>query len=68
MARVYREMRAEILDSQDGSRLVAALAIMQQTREFRLIEQDLLKMRQELNNLQNSNNRGDNRPLLGVIK
>ena len=45
MARVYHEMRAGIIDSQDGARLVAALAVMRQTREFQLIEEDLLKMR-----------------------
>jgi hypothetical protein len=63
MSRVYREMRAEIIDSQHGSRLVAALAIMRQTREFQLIEEDLLKMRHELNQLQNRD-----KPMLTVVK
>jgi hypothetical protein len=63
MGRVYREMRSEIIDSQHGSRLVNALAIMRQTREFQLIEQDILTMRNELNQLQNRD-----KPMLTVIK
>jgi hypothetical protein len=63
MGRVYREMRSEIIDSQHGSRLVAALAIMRQTREFQLIEEDLLKMRHELNQLQSRE-----KPMLTSVK
>jgi len=43
---------------------VAALGVMRQTREFQLIEEDLLKMRNELNQLQSRNGK----PMLEVIK
>ena len=64
MGRVYREMRAGIIKTDEGSRLVAALSILRQTREFELIEGDLLQMREELNRLQTRNDK----PLLGVVK
>jgi hypothetical protein len=64
MARVYREMRAGIIDSQDGSRLVAALAIMRQTREFQLVEENMIRMQEQLDQLQSNSNK----PMLKVLK
>jgi hypothetical protein len=64
MGRVYREMRAGIIKVEEGSRLVASLSVLRQTREFELIEGELLQMRDQLQQLQ----RNDNKPLLEVIK
>jgi hypothetical protein len=64
MARVYRCWDAEELDGQDAARRISSLAIMRQTREFQLVEENMVRMQEKLDQLQS--NRAA--PMLKVLK